>query len=283
MLQKVSFPSGSRISRSVEDATFIGGHHVLNVDEGVFATVLLKEFESSLDEVTQVLGFALGVVDLVSEVHVLGLEEVEDGEDLSVVGHERFSNGVGAEDELLEDLESNLDDFKIARVKSGLNWDDQLRDDGEDLSSALLKHVEDTLDGEESVGVDLLADTFEENGEVMMVVELGNIDFPVDFVLGSVVDGDGEISSIVEASELTGGNGSRLDSSSSRGGQLGSLLGFSERGGLTSTAVSFLKGGSSTVGDRELIAGNGLDGLNLDGSLDSAILREVTEIGRAHV
>lgn len=118
-----------------------------------------------------------------------------------------------------------------------------MRDDGEDLGAALLKHVEDTLDGEESVGVDLLADTFEENGEVMMVVELGDIDFPVDFVLGSVVDGDGEISSIVEASELTGGDGSRLDSSGFRGGQLGSLLGFSERGGLTSTAVSFLKGG----------------------------------------
>lgn len=121
MLQKVSFPSGSRISRSVEDATFICGHHVLNVDERVFTTVLLEEFESSLDEVTQVLGFALGVVDLVSEVHVLGLEEVEDGEDLSVVGYERFSDGVGAEDELLEDLEGHLDDFKIAGVKGGYN------------------------------------------------------------------------------------------------------------------------------------------------------------------
>jgi len=282
VLQKVSFPSGSRISRSVEDATFICGDHVLNVDESVFATVLLEEFESSLDEVTQVLGFALGVVDLVSEVHVLGLEEVEDGEDLSVVGYERFSDGVGAEDELLEDLESHLDDFKIAGVKGGLNWDDQLGDDGEDLGATLLEHVEDTLDREESVGVDLLTDTFEEDGEVMMVVELGDINFPVDLVLGSVVDGDGEISSVVEASELTGRDGSRLNGSSSGSGQFGLLLGFGERGGLTSTAVSLLKGGSSTVGDRELIAVNGLDGLNLDGSLDSAVLGEVTE-GGVHV
>jgi hypothetical protein len=118
-----------------------------------------------------------------------------------------------------------------------------LGDDGEDLGTTLLEHVKDTLDGEESVGVDLLADTFEENGEVMMVVELGNIDFPVDFVLGSVVDGDGEISSVVEASELTGGDGSRLDSSGSGGGQLGGLLGFGERGGFASTAVSLLEGG----------------------------------------
>lgn len=119
MLQKVSFPSGSRISRSVEDATFIGGDHVLDVDEGVFTTMLLEEFESGLDEVTQVLGFALGVVDLVSEVLVLGLEEVEDGEDLSVVGYKGFSNSVGAEDEVLENLKGHLDDLNVAGVKGG--------------------------------------------------------------------------------------------------------------------------------------------------------------------
>ena len=40
-------------------------------------------------------------------------------EDLSVVGHEGFSDGIGAEDELLENLEGHLDDFKIAGVKGG--------------------------------------------------------------------------------------------------------------------------------------------------------------------
>lgn len=114
---------------------------------------------------------------------------------------------------------------------------------GEDLGSTLLKHVEDTLDGEESVGIDLLTDTFEENGEVMMVIELGDINFPVDFVLRSVVDGDGEISSVIEASELTGGDVSGSNSSSFGGGELGGLLGLGEGSGLASTAVSFLKGG----------------------------------------
>lgn len=123
MLQKVSFPSGSRISRSVEDATFICGHHVLDVDEGVFTTMLLEEFESGLDEVTQVLGLALSVVDLVAQVLVLGLEEVENGEDLSVVGYEGFSNSVGAEDEVLENLKGHLDDLKIAGVKGGYEKD----------------------------------------------------------------------------------------------------------------------------------------------------------------
>lgn len=244
--------------------------------------MLLEEFESGLDEVTQVLRFTLGVVDLVSEVHVLGLEEVEDGEDLSVVGHEGFSDGIGAEDELLENLEGHLDDFKIAGVKGGLDWDNQLRDDGEDLGTTLLEHVEDSLDREEPVGVDLLTDTFEEDGEVMMVIQLGHINFPVNFVLGSVVDGDGEISSVVEASELTAGDGSGLNSSGFRGGKSGLALGLGETGGLTSTAVSLLEGGGSTVGDRELIAEDGLDGLNLDGFLDSGVLGEVTE-GGVHV
>lgn len=114
--------------------------------------------------------------------------------------------------------------------------------DGEDLGATLLEHVEDTLDGKESVGVDLLADTFEENGEVMMVVELGNINFPVDLVLGSVVDGDGEISSVVEASELTGGDDSGLNGSSFGGGELRGGLGLGEGSGLTAESISFLKG-----------------------------------------
>lgn len=76
-----------------------------------------------------------------------------------------------------------------------------------------------------------------------MVIQLGHINFPVNFVLGSVVDGDGEISSVVEASELTAGDGSGLNSSGFRGGKSGLALGLGETGGLTSTAVSLLEGG----------------------------------------
>jgi len=76
-----------------------------------------------------------------------------------------------------------------------------------------------------------------------MVVQLGDIHFPVDFVLRSVVDGDGEISSVVEASELTAGDGSGLNSSGLGGGKAGGSFGLGETGGLTSTAVSLLEGG----------------------------------------
>ena len=83
-----------------------------------------------------------------------------------------------------------------------LNWNNELWDDWEDLGSTLFKHIENSLDGEESVWVLLLSHTLEEDWQVVMIVELGNIDLPVDSVLRSVLDGDWEISTVVEATEL---------------------------------------------------------------------------------
>ena len=40
-----------------------------------------------------------------------------------------------------------------------------------------------------------------------MVVELANINLPLDFVGGSVLDLDGEISTVIEAAELGDGDG----------------------------------------------------------------------------
>jgi hypothetical protein len=70
------------------------------------------------------------------------------------------------------------------------------------------------LDGEESVGVDLFSDSFEENREIMMVIKLLDINLPVDFVLWTVFNGYWKISSIVEKSEFTDRNLSTVDSSS---------------------------------------------------------------------
>jgi len=140
--------------------------------------VQLEHFESRDNEVTEVLSLALTVVNLVSLVKVLSLEEVHDGEDLTVVGHKGFSDSVTAHDELLQDLEGSGDHIMVARVKRGLDRDDELRDDGKDLSVSVVEEVEDTLDGKESVGILLLTDTLHEDGEVMMVVELADLDFP---------------------------------------------------------------------------------------------------------
>lgn len=50
------------------------------------------------------------------------------------------------------------------------DWDDELWDDGEDFGSTFFEHVECALDGKESVWVLLLANTFKEDWQVVMVV-----------------------------------------------------------------------------------------------------------------
>ena len=59
----------------------------------------LEHFEGLLDEVAQVSSLTLAVVDLITNVLVADLEEVQDGEDLYVVGDEGLTNGVRAADE----------------------------------------------------------------------------------------------------------------------------------------------------------------------------------------
>lgn len=123
-----------------------------------------------------------------------------------------------------------------------LDGDDQLRDDWEHLSAALLEHVEDALDRQESVRVLLLADALKEDGEVVVVVELLDLDLPVDAVLGAVLDGDGEVAAVVEAAELARGDGAVVEGTGD--GLLGSrlLLGLVEADGSSSEAFSLLKG-----------------------------------------
>lgn len=51
-----------------EHAALVGGDHVLDVDVGVLAAVLLEHLQGLLDQLRQVLVLALSVVDLVANV-----------------------------------------------------------------------------------------------------------------------------------------------------------------------------------------------------------------------
>ena len=115
MLAKLTLCGGL----SVEHTALISRHHVLDVDEGVFAAVLLKHFEGCLDQISEVHLLALGVYDGVADVLVVLLEQVEDGKDLTVVGHECLTDGLRAEDESLEDLERDHDNLRVASVQRG--------------------------------------------------------------------------------------------------------------------------------------------------------------------
>ena len=91
-----------------------------------------------------------------------------------------------------------------AKFKLCLTFDgnDELRDDWEYLGTALIKHVEGSLNGQESVWLLFLTDTFEENREVVMIIKGHDINFPGELVLRTVIDSDWKISSIIEAAEL---------------------------------------------------------------------------------
>jgi hypothetical protein len=48
----------------------------------------------------------------------------------------------------------------------------------------------------------LFTDALEEDGQVMMIIELLNFNLPVNLVLGTMFNGNREITSVVESSEF---------------------------------------------------------------------------------
>ena len=174
----------------------------------------LEQLEGLLNEVSQIHSLSLTVIDLVSDVGVLDLEEVHDWQNLPVVRHEGLADGLGAGNESLQDFQSDGDDVNVSGVQSSLNWDDELRNNGKNLGTSSLKHIENALNSKESVGVHLFTDAFKEDWQVVMIVELLNFDLPLDLVLRTMLNCNWEITSIVEESELRNGNLSSDNSTS---------------------------------------------------------------------
>ena len=54
---------------SFEETRLIGGNHVLDIDECIFTTMLLKCLQSLLDEVSNVLPLLLAIVYPISNVY----------------------------------------------------------------------------------------------------------------------------------------------------------------------------------------------------------------------
>jgi len=177
--------------------------------------VALKDLERLLDEVSNVFPLLLAVVDTISGVQVLVLEDVHDGEDLAVVWDERLAHEVGGDHQVLQDLEGGAQHLVVPHAQRVLDGDDELRDDREDLGAAVLQHVVDALAREELVRVRRLAQAVEEQGEVVVVVQLLNLHLPCDFVsLCVVLEGNGEVAALVELAEAGGGHGAGLEGAS---------------------------------------------------------------------
>lgn len=88
------FFHGNQSCFLVKQARLVCWDHVLDVDERVLPTVLLKGFQGFIDEIADVLPLLLTVVNAIPAVEVLLFENVEDREDLTVIRHQRLSNEV---------------------------------------------------------------------------------------------------------------------------------------------------------------------------------------------
>jgi len=86
-----------------------------------------------LYQVSQVELLSLIVVNLVTYILVAVLVDVEDWEELSIVGDQGLSDHLSTDNKLLDDLQSDLDDIGVSGIKSGLKRDDKLWDDWQDL------------------------------------------------------------------------------------------------------------------------------------------------------
>ena len=122
-----------------------------------------------------------------------------------------------------------------------LDGDNELGNNWENLGTTLLEHIEGSLHGEESVWVLLLTDALEEDGQVVMVVERHDVNLPEELVGGTVVDGDGKISSVVETSEFRGWDGSSPGGAGFGLGDGSLLLWLGQRGVLASKTSSLLE------------------------------------------
>jgi hypothetical protein len=128
-------------------------------------------------------------------------------------------------------------------VSLTFNGDDELRNDGEHFSTTLLEHIEDTLNGEETIWVLLLTDTLEENGQVVVVVKLLNLNFPIYSILRAVLNSDWKVSTIIESTELACRDGAIVKGTSSwlLGRRL--VLGLEEADCAATNTFTLLNGG----------------------------------------
>lgn len=87
----------------------------------------------------------------------------------------------------------------------------------------------------------------------MMVVELLDLNLPVDAVLGAVLDGNGKITAVVEAAELAGRDGSVVEGTSSGLLRCRPVLRLEEADCAATDALTFLDGWDAFGGNAELV------------------------------
>ena len=121
-----------------------------------------------------------------------------------------------------------------------LDGDDELRDDGEDLGVSACQKVKDSLNSKESVWVLLLADTLHEDWEIVMIIKLVHLNFPLNLVRLTVLNLNREVSTVIETTELTRRNSSEILSASSRSNNSWPFCGSIQGARIATRSLSFL-------------------------------------------
>ena len=84
-------------------------------------------------------------------------------------------------DELLQQLQRHAHHRVVASIERCLDGNDELRNHRQDAAPAVLQQVLHALHRQEAVRLLALADAVEENGQVMVVIQLININLCVVF------------------------------------------------------------------------------------------------------
>merc|ERR1719473_1372129 len=198
--------SGCRISHRCCHTTLIGRNHVLDVDESILSSSLLKELKRVIDKIAKVQPLPLAVLHGISNVGVAILEDVKHGKKLPIVRNQSLADHVSRHDDILQHLQRCAHDTVIARVQRNLQRDNELRDDRQDLGAArpaLLQKVVHPLDGKEAIRVLLFADTVQEDRKVMVIIKLIHVNLPSKAIADAgVLDLNGQIPAVIKLAEL---------------------------------------------------------------------------------
>lgn len=141
-------------------------------------------------------------MDAVSEADSALLKEVQHWQDLPVIRHQTIPDLVSGHDQSLKNFQGNCDDLWVTGVQGLFNGNNQLWDDWQNLAATSCKHVKDTLDRKEAIGVVLLPDSIEKDRQEVVVVKLFDLDFPLNFIELAVLHLDWQITAVIEDPEV---------------------------------------------------------------------------------
>jgi len=148
--------------------------------------VSFHEFECLLNQFANVIRILLRIVNLVSEILVFVAHKIQNGQDLTVVGHQSFSHSITRLHQKLDLLQCFHNDFLVLRLEGTLNRNDKLWQDSQNFVFASNDKLVTAAVSQELGRLCRLSETLEEDGQVVVVVEHLDLDLPLNLPGGAI-------------------------------------------------------------------------------------------------